>query len=198
MLGALIAEELAWGDLSIALAILSPALAALPIAEFGTDAQQTAELPRWLDTSYAPGSLALVEPGYGADPFRPKTRATRDGADYVLDGAKCLVPWQAGGGPLLVFADEGGTPQGFLVPRDAAGLTAERSGYMGIQAFPTADLTLEGVRIPAGARLGESAGSDLGAIVTRGRVALAALGIGIARAAFEVRATTRRSARPSA
>ena len=186
VLGALIAEELAWGDLSIALAILSPGLAALPIAEFGSEAQQAAELPRWLDTRYAPASLALVEPHFGADPFRPSTTAKRDGGEYVLDGAKCLVPWQDGGGPVLVFATEDGTAQGFLVERDADGLRASPSSYMGIQAFPTADVALEGVRVPAGARLGEDSGSDLAAIVTRGRVALAALGLGVARAAFEV------------
>ena len=97
-----------------------------------------------------------------------------------------MVPWQDGGGPVLVFADEDGTPQGYLVERDAAGLEATRSSYMGIQAFPTADLALKGVRVPAAARLGEDAGSELPVIVTRGRVALAALGIGVARAAFEV------------
>ena len=186
VLGALIAEELAWGDLAIALAILSPGLAALPIAEFGTAAQQAAELPRWLDSTYAPASLAVLEPGYGADPFRPTTAARRDGENYVLDGAKCLVPWQDGGGPVLVFAEEAGTPQGFLVPRDAAGLTATPAAYMGIQALPTADLTLDQVHVPASARLGGEAGADLAGIVTRGRVALAALGIGVARAAYEV------------
>jgi alkylation response protein AidB-like acyl-CoA dehydrogenase len=186
VLGALIAEELAWGDLAIALGILSPGLPALPLTEYGSPAQQAAELPRWLDTSYAPGSLALVEPHFGADPFRPKTTARRDGDVYVLDGAKCLVPWQEGGGPILVFADEAGSGQGFLVPSDAPGLSATRSDYMGIRALPTADLKLEGVRVPVASRLGEDAGSDLAAIVTRGRVATAALGLGVARAAFEV------------
>ncbi len=186
VLGALIAEELAWGDLAIALGILSPGLAALPITEFGSPAQQAAELPRWLDSGYAPGALALVEPHFGADPFRPKSTARREGDEYLLDGAKCLVPWQEGAGPLLVFADEGGTGQGFLVPPGADGLTASRSEYMGIRAFPTADLQLEAVRVPASARLGAEAGSDLTAIVTRGRVAIAALGLGVARAAFEV------------
>ena len=186
LLGVLIAEELAWGDLSVALAILSPGLVALPLAKFGSDAQQSALLPIWLDSVYAPGSLALLEPHFGADPFRPTTTARRDGDGYLLEGVKCLVPWQDGGGPLLAFADEGGTPQGFLVARDTPGLVATRSSYMGIQAFPTADVTFDGVCLPASARLGEEAGSVLAAIVTRGRVALAALGIGVARAAFEV------------
>ncbi|MAE95630.1 MAG: acyl-CoA dehydrogenase [Deltaproteobacteria bacterium] len=183
---ALIAEELAWGDLSLALAILSPGLVALPVVDYGTEAQQAELLPRYAGGSFVPGSLALQEPRFGADPFRPRTSAHRDDRDYVLDGAKCLVPWQEGDDTVLVFADEDGHPQGFLVPREAKGLRAEREQNMGIQALPTVELRLEGVRVPAEARLGGNEGSDLGALVTRGRVALAATAVGVARAAFEV------------
>jgi alkylation response protein AidB-like acyl-CoA dehydrogenase len=186
VLGALVAEELAFGDLASALAILSPALLAFPIADFGSAAQQAALLPRFAGDTFVPGALALVEPVFGADPFRPRTQAKRDGAHYVLDGSKCLVPWLPGGDSVLVFANEGGSAQGFLVPRGAAGLTAAPGAYMGIQALPTVELSLAGVRVPAEARLGEAGGSDLARIVTRGRVALAALGVGVARAAFEV------------
>ena len=186
ILGALIAEELAWGDLAIALGILSPGLLALPLADFGSPSQQQALLPRFTSEAPSAASLALLEPGFGADPFRPRTRARREGGDVVLDGAKCLVPWQEADTPVLVFAEEDGAPQAYLVPREAAGLTAERAGYMGLRALPLADLQLDGVRVPPTARLGEEAGCDLAALVTRGRVALAAAGVGVARAAFEV------------
>jgi len=186
VLGALVAEELAWGDLACALAILSPALIAFPVADFGSAAQQAAWLPRHTGDAFVPGALALLEPAFGADPFRPRTQAKRDGAHYVLDGRKCMVPWLDGGDGVLVFADEGGRPQGFLVPRDADGLTAAPESYMGIQALPTVELALAGVRVPAEARLGGERGSDLARVIARGRVALAALGVGVARAAFEV------------
>jgi alkylation response protein AidB-like acyl-CoA dehydrogenase len=184
--GALIAEELAWGDLAIALAILSPSLVALPVADQGSEAQRSELLPLYCEGSFRPGALALLEPRFGADAFRPELSARRDGDEYVLDGTKCLVPWLDGDDRVLVFADERGTPQGFLVPRDARGLVSERERNMGIQALPTAELRLEGVRVPTEARLGGDAGCDLRAIVSRGRVALAAAGVGVARAAFEV------------
>jgi alkylation response protein AidB-like acyl-CoA dehydrogenase len=57
---------------------------------------------------------------------------------------------------------------------------------MGVRALPTAELALDGVRVPEEAKLGGERGSDLTAVVTRGRVALAAAGVGVARAAFEV------------
>ena len=184
--GVLVAEELAWGDLSIALAALSPSLVALPVADFGTPEQQAELLPRFTGESFVPGTLAAIEPRHDSNPLRPRTTARRDGGDYVLDGAKCLVPWQDGGEHVLVLADEGGTAQAFLVPRDAAGLEATPDPYMGLLALPTVELALSGVRVPAGARLGGDSGADVGAIVNRGRVGLAAMATGVARAAFEV------------
>ena len=70
--GALVAEELAWGDLSIALAILSPALAALPVADFGTDAQQQRAARRATPAPrFRPGALALHRAALRRRPFRP-------------------------------------------------------------------------------------------------------------------------------
>jgi alkylation response protein AidB-like acyl-CoA dehydrogenase len=183
--GALIAEELAWGDLAIALAILSPALVAFPVADFGTREQQASLLPRFTGGGFVPGCLALVEPHFERDPFRPRTRARRDGQGFVLEGRKCLVPW-LGGDTLLVSADDAGTGQLFLVPARAQGLHAEPERYMGIGALHSVELRLEGVRVPATARLGGEAGCDLRRLVARGRVALAAMAVGVARAAFEI------------
>jgi alkylation response protein AidB-like acyl-CoA dehydrogenase len=182
--GVLIAEELAWGDLALALAIQSPTLVALPLADAGTPEQRKSLLPRFTAQSFVPGSLAVVEPGFRSDPFRPAATARRDGADYVLDGRKCLVPWLDGGDLVLVTATEAGAPQAFLVPRDAAGLTATAEQNMGVRALPTVELLLAGVRVPASARLDGDA--CVRAIVNRGRVGLAAMAVGVARAAFEV------------
>jgi alkylation response protein AidB-like acyl-CoA dehydrogenase len=182
--GALVAEELAWGDLSLALAILCPALAAFPLADFGSEAQQREWLPRYAGEAFVPGALAVVEPRFGADAFRPETTARRDGKDaWLLDGRKCLVPWLEGDGALLVSAREDGPARLFLVPRDAPGLVATPERNLGIQALPTVELALDGVRVPDAARLGDA---DLASVVARGRVALAATGVGVARAAFEI------------
>jgi alkylation response protein AidB-like acyl-CoA dehydrogenase len=183
---ALISEELAWGDLSIALAILSPGLIALPVAEFGTAEQKERFLPRYLGDRFVPGALALVEPRFGADAFRPTTTARLDGDAYVIQGRKCQVPWIPGDDTVLVIAADAGSPQAFLVPRDAAGLRASPESHMGLQALPTVELTLDGVRVPADARLGGEAGCDVRRLIAQGRVALAASGVGVARAAFEV------------
>ena len=184
--GALIAEELAYGDLALALAILSPSLIALPVGDFGSAEQKRTLLPRFTGSHFAPGALALCEPSFRFDPFRPATRAVRDGDGYRLSGEKCTVPWLEGGGGVLVIASEDERAQAFLVPQDAAGLSATPEKNMGIDALPTVELSLDGVRVGADARLGDDAGIDHRSLVNRGRVGLSAAAVGLARAAFDV------------
>jgi alkylation response protein AidB-like acyl-CoA dehydrogenase len=182
--GALIAEELAWGDLSLALGALSPSLVALPVADFGSDALKERVLPVYTGTSFVPGSLAIVEPGFGADVFAPRTTAKSESEGFVLDGHKCLVPWQEGGQHLVVTARSDDGPRAFLVERDAPGLVATPERNMGIQALPTVELELAGVRVASDCALGDE--RAVREIVARGRVALAAAAVGVARAAFEL------------
>lgn len=183
--GALVAEELGWGDLALALAILSPGLVGFPVADHGADALRKALLPGLLGSSFVPGALALVEPRFDFDVFRPATTARRAGADFVLDGSKCFVPWLAGGRHVVVIATEAGSLAGFVVDRDAPGLAATREKNMGLCGLPTAELALVGVRVPADHRLAAS-DADLRRLIAAGRVAVAAAAIGTARAAFEV------------
>lgn len=181
--GVLIAEELSRGDAAIALAILSPGLCGFPVADFADASLQGGVLGALTGASFTPGSLALVEPRFDHDPFAPRTTASADGSDYVLSGEKCFVPWLAGGEHVVVTASLDGAARAFLVERSAAGLKAEREQNMGLQALETAELRLDGVRVPGTALLAEGAVRD---IVTRGRVALAAVAVGIAQASFEV------------
>ena len=184
--GCLIAEELAWGDLSIALGILSPGLLGLPLADFGSEAQQARWIPALCGDSFVAGALGVVEPRFDFDPLHPHTTAKKDGDAFVLDGVKCFVPWLMGDGPVLVVANEDGQPQIFAVERDAAGLRAEPERNMGIQALPTVELHLEGVRVGADSRVGEGGGADVARLLAHGRVALAACAVGVGRAAYEV------------
>jgi alkylation response protein AidB-like acyl-CoA dehydrogenase len=184
--GCLIAEELAWGDLSIALGILSPSLLGFPLSDSGTQDQKQAILPALAGSHFRAGSLAIVEPRFGCDVFRPWTVAHREGDEYVLDGQKCQVPWLESDQPVLVIAHEDEVLQAFLMPREAEGLTVSLESNMGIRALPTVELDLAGVRVPASARLGGDEGADIRSLINRGRVGLAAMAVGVARAAFEI------------
>jgi acyl-CoA dehydrogenase len=188
--GTLVVEELAWGDLSTALAVLSPSLLGLPLSDQGTDDQRRSHLPLLCGPAFEPGCLALIEPRFDFDPLQPATQARRDGDDYVISGEKCFVPWLAGesegAGAMLVIASERDEPQAFLVPRASTGLVATPEENMGIRGLPTVELGFDDVRIPVGARLGGDQGSDLRPLINRGRVAIAAAAVGMARAAFEL------------
>jgi len=183
---ALIAEELAWGDLSIALAILSPSLLALPIQDCGSAEQKAKWLPAFAGDRFVPGALAAAEPDFASDAFAPSTRARSDADGWTLDGHKCLVPWIDGGDTVLVTASTDEGPRAFLVPRDAAGLRATPERNMGLAGLPTVELALEGVRVAADAALACDGGRAVRRILTRGRVGLAATAVGVARAAYEI------------
>jgi len=184
--GALIAEELAWGDLGIALAILSPSLTALTLMDAGTEALQAQILPSFLRGDFLPGSLALTEPRSDNDPLEPRATAKRDGGEIVLAGTKSMVPWLDGTRSSVVLAAEDGEPQLFLVPADRPGLKVQNDEYMGVQALRTVELQLEGVRIPAEQRLESGGRAGIQNLLNRARVAQSALAVGVSRAAFEI------------
>lgn len=183
--GALIAEELGWGDMATAIAILSPSLLGLPISDFGSDSQQSEQLPALVGESFVPGSLAVVEPRFDFDVYHPHTTAKTDGDEFVLDGVKCQVPWLEGTGQVVVIAAEEGRLAGFVVEASANGVSTTPEQNMGLNGLPTVELTLSGVRVGRAARLtADDAG--IRSLIDRGRIAVAAAALGTARAAFEI------------
>jgi alkylation response protein AidB-like acyl-CoA dehydrogenase len=188
---ALVLEELAFGDAGLALAALAPSLFAMPVVEFGSEAQKQELLPAFCGERYHAASLALVEPGPCFDPHGLRTVAERKGDGFVLSGAKCFVPMADRARHFLVLAREGegvglDAVQAFVVPRDAAGLAiSEPEKKLGLKALPTASLALERVELPATARLGGAAGCDARRLVNLSRTALGAVLVGVSRAVLE-------------
>jgi acyl-CoA dehydrogenase len=183
---ALFAEELAYGDLALALYVLAPALFGLPVLRFGSQAQQLRGLPYLAHDTLPPLTAALWETGWDFDPSRLRTNARRDGSDYVLSGAKVGVPLAKDAAAFLIYANEDGSTQAFIVERDTPGLSiGEREQLMGLRALPTYEIVLDGCRISATARLGESQDIDFRQVQNFSRVTVAALALGVARAALE-------------
>jgi alkylation response protein AidB-like acyl-CoA dehydrogenase len=183
--GVLLVEELAYGDLSLAMHLLAPRLLTIPLLVAGTEDQQKRWLPRFAGAEFTAGTAAFVEPQWDFDPTALATRAERRGGDWILSGAKCLVPLAKQAEAILVYASAPDGPAAFVVERGAAGLTVgERERNMGIKALDTFPIKLESVRVPAADRLGTE-GTDVRPLIDAGRVAVAALAVGVARAAFE-------------
>ena len=184
--GVLASEELAWGDLAIALNVMVPNLVAIPVMLAGTEAQKGAYLPQFCEDRMPAMTAALTEPIVKFDPYRLKTTAVRDGDDYVLNGTKTAVPLAETAELILVYANEDGQTQAFLVPADAAGLVIDKKArLMGIKGLPTSMITLSDCRIPAESKLGGDEGIDFCLLLNHSRVALAAAAVGVARAGYE-------------
>nr|MBN1229725.1 acyl-CoA dehydrogenase family protein [Anaerolineae bacterium] len=186
--GVLALEELAWGDLSVALEIWTPALFALPVLCCGTDSQKQTYLPLFVDADRPIMTAGLIEPSITFDPWRPETTATATGEGYTLNGQKAYVPLAVDAQKFIIYAkdSESGKVDGYIVEKGAAGITiGEREKLMGIQALPTYSVGLSGVHIPLENRLGGETGTDFDAILSRSRIALGALAVGVARAALE-------------
>src|SRR5262245_36808954 len=179
--GALVCEELGWGDLSLALHILAPWLVTQPLILLGTEEQQQV-LPGYIGTAFTAGTAAIMEPRFGFDVNELAATATRSGGDFVLNGTKCLVPLAAEAQHVLVYVRDDEGLSAFIVPQSTPGLMiTDREKNMGLKAIATYELTLENCRVPARARMS----GNLSTLLNRSRVALAALATGVARAAFE-------------
>jgi acyl-CoA dehydrogenase len=184
--GVLACEELAWGDLAGAFAVLAPGLYALPILLSGTQEQKEALLPPVIEGEWQPYTAALIEPRFNFDPNDLLTQAVEDNDSYLINGEKVFVPYAPEAQGMIVYAKLDGNSQGFILTPDAGGIKiGERQQLMGINGLPLYKMTLDGVRVPKENRLGGTDGHDMTPILDASRVAIAALGIGLSKAAFE-------------
>ena len=185
--GVLALEEMAFGDFAGTLAVLTPNLFAMPVLLMGNEEQKQVYLPRVIEGEWSPYTAALIEYAFDFDPNALKTTAIRQGDDYVLDGEKAFVPFASDAEAILVYADLNGQTQGFLIPKDTAGLTIgeEREKLMSLNALPLYRVHLDHVKVPATYRLGGAAGHDFEPILASMQIANAAAAVGVANAAFE-------------
>ena len=164
----------------------------MPVLRFGDVAQKERFL-RPLARGAMLGCFCLTEPQAGSDASALQTRARRDGDHWVLDGTKQFVTSGARADLAIVFAvtDPAGGKRGisaFLVPTSSPGWAVARlEDKLGQRASDTAQIRLDGVRVPADMMLGaEGEGYRIAlANLEGGRIGIAAQAVGMARAAHE-------------
>lgn len=184
--GVLAMEEMAYGDLAATLAVMTPGLFATPILLVGSDDQKSKYLPPVIEMEWKPFTSALMEPRIDFDPNELSTTAIEDGETYLISGEKVYVPFADSCEALLVYANLDGRTQGFIVPGKVEGLkVGERQKLLGLNALPFFPVTLESVRVPKENRLGGPEGHDFATIIDASRLALAAMAVGLSKAAFE-------------
>lgn len=201
-MGVIATEEIAWGDPAIALSLPGAGLGGPPVQSSGTPEQKerflsifTHDKPRW-------GAYALTEPEAGSDASAVATTATKVDGGYVLNGQKIFITNGARASWVVVFAtvnpELGRAGQrAFVVEKGTPGFSCSRiAKKMGLRANETADLLLEDCFVPTENLLGgeemyESSGSEPSGFrvamqtFDSTRPIVAAMAIGIARAAYE-------------
>ena len=185
-------EEIARVDASLAITLeAAVGLGANPIHHFGTEEQKERWLPDLL-AGRALAAFALTEPDSGSDAGATRTRAVRDGDEWVIDGTKAFIT--NSGTPITSLVTvTARTPEGgistILVPAGTAGLVVEPAyRKMGWRASDTHGVRFEGCRVPVGNLLGEP-GRGLHqflSILDGGRIAIGAVSVGIAGACLEL------------
>jgi len=185
--GVLAVEEMVFGDLAGALAVMAPSLFATPILLAGSEEQKKEYLPKVIEGDWAPYTAALIEYAFDFDPNALKTSATFKSDEYVLNGEKAFVPFARDAEGMIVYADLNGKTQGFIVPKGVSGLTVvdEREKLMSLNALPLYRVKLDGVKVPASNRLGGASGHDFEPVLASMRIASASAAIGVAKASFE-------------
>ncbi|MEV5914561.1 acyl-CoA dehydrogenase family protein [Streptomyces chartreusis] len=184
-------EELAAVRLTVGLGVSVHTLASYALATYGSKQQQVEHLPAMLGGGLL-GAYCLSEPASGSDAASLRTKAVRDGDDWVITGTKA---WITHGGiadfyTVMARTGEDG-PRGisaFLVPADAAGLSAAApEKKMGMKGSPTAQVHFDGVRVGDERRIGEEGQGFAIALsaLDSGRLGIAACAIGVAQAALD-------------
>ncbi|MEU2612871.1 acyl-CoA dehydrogenase family protein [Micromonospora sp. NPDC007271] len=151
--------ELEAGDSGVrSLVSVQGSLAMYAIWRYGSEEQKQRWLPA-MAAGEAIGCFGLTEPDHGSDPASMATRARRDGDDWILDGTKMWITNApiADVGVIWARTDDG--VRGFAVPMDTPGVTAREIRHkMSLRASLTGEVVLDGVRLPADARLPEAVG----------------------------------------
>ncbi len=187
-------EQLSTADPALAAFLSIHNMCAWMVDTYGTDDQRKSWIPR-LASMEAIASYCLTEPGAGSDASALRTKAVRDGDAYVLDGVKQFISGAGSSDVYIVMARTGADgPRGisaFIVEKDTPGLSfGAQEEKMGWNVQPTAQVILEGVRVPASAMLGGPEGEGTGVGIAMnglngGRLNIAACSLGGAQTAYE-------------
>jgi alkylation response protein AidB-like acyl-CoA dehydrogenase len=187
-------EQLAKADPTIAAFLSIHNMCAWMVDTFGTHEQRKSWVPQ-LASMEAIASYCLTEPGAGSDASALRTRAVREGDDFVIDGVKQFISGAGASDVYIVMArtgDDGARGiSAFVVEKHMPGLSFGADELkMGWNAQPTAQVIFEGVRVPADAMLGGVDGEGAGFGIAMnglngGRLNIAACSLGGAQAAHD-------------
>ena len=186
ILNALVLEELAAADATLALALAAPVAFTQAIMDQGSPTQRQALLPLFEGNAFHAAAIALMEPHFGSDVSALTTTAVRDGDGWRLEGRKTLVPLASIASHFLVIAQAEGESAAFIVERGASGVVVEAPvPTVGLRALGMSDVRFDRVFVAPEGRLGDGGALDIQRIVDSSRAGLAAVMTGLSRGVME-------------
>ena len=180
----LLTEELARGDMGLALALLSPVSSALCITRWGQPSLQNTWLTKLAETGRLQGAIAHQEKSLNSCLRQPDCSAKKKNSGYRLNGTKTLVPLARTAEFFLVTASINKSAGLFLVPRNSKGLTIVSVPAMGLHSADTGTLSLKNVTIPDDHYLNAN-DFDFDDWLARSQIAASALACGTAQAVLD-------------
>ena len=151
------AEDLGYGDMSLAIGALTPLSFVNVLLDFASEDQQEQFLTPLAAESFKAATIALMEPAATFSAKKPATTAVKEGSGYVLNGVKSMVPLADQSDQILVIAHlEGEGVCGFVVNAAAEGVTIENEPFMGLRPLALGRVGLENVLVPESAKIGSS------------------------------------------
>jgi len=181
---ALIAEDLAHGDMGQAIAILAPISVANALTQWGTADQQARYLPAFVEEKPLHAAIALAEKQPLFDPNKLSTKAIKKGDGWEISGEKHLVPLAATAELFLVAAQTDDGPAVFIIETGTRGLLIAETPSMGIRASAQQTLKLDKVVVSADNKLGDK-DFDYQQFVDLGTLAWCAMATGCAQGVME-------------
>jgi alkylation response protein AidB-like acyl-CoA dehydrogenase len=188
---AIAVEELAAGDLSLAIGALSPMTMMIPILEFGTEEQKAEWLPKFAAEKFYHATAALMEPRVTFDATALMTTAEISGDSIFLNGKKCMVPLAGTAEQILVYATtaKGAGPssiEAIIVDKGTPGMViGEKEKNMGLRPLPLYSIEFTDCEVPVSRRVGGSDSINYMRLLNLSRANLMAMAVGVSRASHQ-------------
>ncbi len=181
------AEDLGRGDMSLAIAMLTPLAFVNTVLDQGTERQKEKYLTPLAAEKFVAATIAIMEPRATFEPSTLETKAVKKEEGYVINGVKSMVALGESSAFILVIADlEGEGPSGFIVEMDAEGLRYTEEKCMGLRPLELSRLHFDNVLVGASAKLGENEKTlDLQRLIDLSRLGTCALSVGCCQAVLD-------------
>ena len=176
------AEDLGYGDMSLAIGALTPLSFINVLLDYGSEQQQETYLPDLASESFQVATIAMMEPRATFESSQLETKAIKVNDGFCLTGVKSMVPLAEQAKYLLVLAeDEEGQTAGFIVKSGTAGVDISDEHYMGLRSLRLHRVCFQDVIVDREARLD----LDLQRIVDLSMVGLCAIAVGCCQAVLD-------------